>query len=224
MSTQPINPLPSDASPAYVKFHESLAMNYERWHDGTGIDLDGVDEMTRAEQEEALAILLKRSQTPREIEAIARLVRRGVTVPTDPIGDLERTAADAYAPAESRLAALEELNGLGRIPNYDERLAAEIRKLTRDGPGLTRALLMAEAHPTETIKQALLWASWNQTACSPFCAGLVCYLAGVSKEPFDFEQRDFFLEFNPHTNYFERKAAFDELLKRVRMEFRADQG
>ena len=82
---------------------------------------------------------------------------------------------------------------------------------------------MAEDHPTPAVKQALLWASWNRTECAPHCAGVVCYLAGVAREPFDWSLRPLFLRLGPHNSYFERKAAFDELCKLVAMELDTSQ-
>jgi hypothetical protein len=222
---EPTDPPPAAAtsSAAYARFVDSLPMNFDRWHDGIGIDLDAVGELSDLEVQAAYTLLRGRPQTPREIEALARLATRGPPALPDLSAELERTAADAYQSADDRLAALSALNDLGHAPDFDRRLAAQIRRLRKVEGGLTRALLLAESHPSETVKQALLWATWNQTECAPHCAALICYLTGVTGEPFDFARRDLFLRFDVQTSYFDRKAAFDELCGLVGMEFQPDQ-
>ena len=47
--------------------------------------------------------------------------------------------------------------------------------------GLARAMRLAERHPSDTVKRALLWASYNATECAPHCAALLLTLAGSGK-------------------------------------------
>jgi len=70
---------------------------------------------------------------------------------------------------------------------------------------------MAEEHATEDVKHALLAASHNRTASAMHCAGVLCYLAGVAKEPFDWNLRPLFLRLGPEEPEDDRAAAFREL-------------
>jgi hypothetical protein len=209
-------------TPAYARFLDSLEMNYERWHDGDGIDLAAADELTDGEWLSAVALLRARPQTWRETEALARLARRGGPVAIDVTADLHRTIDDAYATADARLAALSALNNRGPLPDFDHRLAGQIRKLNRTSDGLTRALALAGQHPTPAVRQALLWSAWNQTDCAPACAALLCRLADAP--PTDAAGVDFLQRLDVHNSYFTRKAAFDALCERVGMELDANQG
>src|SRR4030095_7047826 len=99
----------------------------------------------------------------------------------------------------------------------------EIRNLHKPTEGLTRALRMAQAHPTEAVKQALLWAGYNTPESAPHCAAMLCHLAGVTDDPFDWNLRPLFLKLGMHNSHFDRKAAFDELCKLVKMQLDTSQ-
>ena len=87
--------------------------------------------------------------------------------------------------------------------------------LSRPADGLARALRLAEADPTPTVKQALLWASWNQTECAPACARLLLSLVGGREAV---EAMSVVLPaLGLHRSAFERRAAFEALCQRVGM-------
>ena len=46
---------------------------------------------------------------------------------------------------------------------------------------------MTEEYPTDRVKQALLAASHKRTEAAMHCAGVLCYLTGAGKEPFDWD-------------------------------------
>src|SRR5262249_15764380 len=101
--------------------------------------------------------------------------------------------------------------------DLDSILAREIRNLSRAKDGLQRALRLAERHPSETVRQALLWASYNATECAPRCAGLLLRLAGPGKAPFPQPLTPLPPKLDLPKSEFDRKAAFDELCRRVGM-------
>ena len=114
-----------------------------------------------------------------------------------------------------RLAAAEGLHARGTLPDLEPVLTRELRLLNRRTDGLARALRLAEAHPTPAVRQALLWASWNQTECAADCARLLLKLVGGPEATAGMAAVLAGLEL--HTSFFERKAAFDALLRRTAM-------
>ena len=125
-------------------------------------------------------------------------------------------ALKEYGSADARLAAAEE--ALRDDPaGFEKVLAREIRRLYRPEDGLERVLRLAASHPTETIRQALLWASYNATLCAQRCAGLLLVLTGAASEPFDGEVQAMLGKLGMHTSDFARRDAFADLSRRVGM-------
>src|ERR1051325_9887261 len=46
------------------RFLNSMAMSYDRWHDGIGYDLEAIDEMTDDEKAAVIGLLIKESSQP----------------------------------------------------------------------------------------------------------------------------------------------------------------
>src|SRR5262249_41352729 len=112
-------------------------------------------------------------------------------------------------------AAAEALHARGTVPDLGPVITRELRMLNRRSDGLARALRLAAAHPTPAVKQALLWASWNQTECSLDCARLLVDIAGGKEAVAAMGPRLEGLGF--HRSFFERKAAFEALCETVGM-------
>jgi hypothetical protein len=112
----------------------------------------------------------------------------------------------------------------GRMPDLDAFLARQLRNLAYPANGLTRALRLAERHPTEAVKQALLWASYNCTECAPHCASLLLSLAGVGKDRSDVDLRPLLLKLGLHNSSFDRDAAFAELCRLAAMQLDSSAG
>lgn len=205
-------------SDAYQRFIDSMEMNYEKWHDGVGYDLDALAQMTPQERQSIVGTLTAGSVEWRHVEALAMLAKESPAA----LEALIKAQQD-HLNIDTRLAAAEALHELGQLDEIDTFLARQIRSLSSISNGCTRALLMAEEFPTDRVKQALLWASWNRTECSIHCAALLCYLVGVAKEQFDWDLRPLFLRLGEHESYFEREKAFDELCKLVKMELDTSQ-
>jgi len=127
-------------------------------------------------------------------------------------------AAKNHLSIDARLAAAEIMHGQGRLADLDSLLAREIRNLSRPKDGLARALRLAERHPSETVKQSLLWASYNATECAPSCASLLLMLTGAGKPPFPERLQQLLRKLDLHNSYFDRKVAFEELCRLVGMD------
>jgi hypothetical protein len=193
--------MPSDA---FSKFVSSLELDYERWHDGDGYDLDALAGIDKSERGDVVHLLAQREATWREIEALE-------TIDIPPAFMAIKRALRDSDSIDTRLAAAESLAKLDKLDEpLDAVLAREIRNLDAND-GCTRALLMAEQHPTDAVKQALLEASHKRTESAMHCAGVLCYLTGAGKEAFDWGLRPLFLRLGPDEPQADREAAFQEL-------------
>lgn len=198
-------------SEAYSRFVASLELDYDRWHDGDGYDLDALANIDKSERGDAVHLLGGRDTTWREIQAL-----EAVDIPPAFMA-IKRALRDSDS-IDTRLAAAVALDNLGKLEEpIDTVLAREIRNLDADD-GCTRALLMAEEHQTDDVKHALLVASHNRTESAMHCAGVLCYLTGVGKEAFDWDLRPLFLRLGPEEPEDDREAAFRELCALVKME------
>jgi hypothetical protein len=201
--------MPTDA---YSKFMASLELDYERWHDGEGYDLEALARIDASERGDVVWELARREATWREIEALEQ-----IDIPPAFMA-IKRALRDSTS-IDTRLAAAEALANIKKLEEpVDAVLAREIRRLDGIEDGCTRALLMAEEHPTEVVKQALLAASLNRTESAMHCAGVLCYLTGVAKEAFDWDLRPLFLRLGPEEPEHDRRAAFNELCALVKMQ------
>jgi hypothetical protein len=197
-------------SEAFSRFVQSLELDYDRWHDGEGYDLDALARIDKGERGDVVHLLAGRAATWREIEALET-----IDIPPAYMA-IKRALRDSES-IDTRLAAAEALDSLGKLDeSLDTVLAREIRNL--DGEGATRALLMAEQHGSDEVKRALLDASHRRTESAMHCAALLCYLSGVAKEPFDWDLRPLFLRLGPEEPEDDREAAFRELCAVVQME------
>jgi hypothetical protein len=197
-------------SQAFSRFVRSLELDFDRWHDGEGYDLEALANIDKAERGDVVHLLASREPTWREIEAL-----ESIDIPPAYMA-IKRALRDSDS-IDTRLAAAEALDNLGKLDEpLDAVLAREIRNL--DDEGSTRALLLAEQHGSEEVKRALLDASRKRTDSAMHCAALLCYLAGVAKEPFDWDLRPLFLRLGVEETDADREAAFRELCALVAME------
>jgi len=132
---------------------------------------------------------------------------------------VDRAAAAAeerrlYASLDARLAAAEATNDSAAI---EAALAREIRRLYQPSDGLDRAMRLAAAHPTEGIRQALLWASYNATECARRCAETLMAMTNTLPTPLTSDVQSMLARLGRHTSDMDRKVAFEELSARVGM-------
>ena len=162
-------------------------------------------------------------------ELLDLLLREGPSGPTiDPLAQIDHPKAQAaveegsrhHLSVDVRLAAAEALHARGKLADPEPVLVRELRALNRRADGLGRALRLAAANPTPAVKQALLWASWNQTECAADCARLLVRL--VSGPGAVETMAEVLRGLELHSSYFQRKAAFDALCQKVGMTLEPD--
>jgi len=170
--------------------------------------LDALGELEDDELEALTDLILTEGMSGRAVDALAQIDRPRARAAVE-------EAARDHLSVDIRLAGAEALYARGALADLDAVLAREIRALNRTSDGLARALRLSEAHPTELVKQALLWASWNQTECAPDCARLLLRLAGGAEAVAAMSA--VLPDLGLHRSYFERKAAFDALCHELGM-------
>jgi hypothetical protein len=179
---------PADRADRIQRFRASMAMDLERWRDGTGYDLDAIDEATPAEREAMLDLVLAHGlDAARDVEAVARLggprAEAALRHHFDRGGTLHRLAVLREAPA---------------LVSDDERTAVLVQALQEVRPfeGLSLTLgLVEDWHPPPVVDALWQAARHGPAERAVHAAALLAWLHGLAAEPFDWSQRPFFLQF-----------------------------
>jgi len=170
--------------------------------------LDAVGELAEADVEELIAVFLRDGASGPTVDALGQIDHPKARAAVD-------EASRHHLSVDVRLAAAEALHARGTLPDLEPVLLRELRALNLRTDGLARVLRLAEANPTPAVKQALLWASWNQTECAAECARLLVKLATGPEAVAEMGEALGDLEL--HRSYFQRKAAFDALCRKTGM-------
>jgi hypothetical protein len=189
------------------RFFRSMMIDYEKWHDGIGYDMDALREASdseRAEIEQRLAPRFKSDW--RDVEALALL--------NTPKSKELLQKAMKQGNAEIRAAVMRYSP---ELVSNEERIRPLVKALETAEfyEGLTQAMdLVEEFHPPE-IMDALLRGALNRSGeVAVHFAALLMFLHGKAAEPFDTQQRPFFLRFNT-PNHADRKTVFRELCEKI---------
>lgn len=201
----------SAVSDAVARFAASLNIDYEKWHDGIGYDLDAIRRAPPAEHSQIEAIMLNRAvEDWRELEALEALATPKATA-----------AIRATLKSSSPELRLRAARALAHEPEGEAtREAAIVHAIEKSDvfTGLTQALDAAAQHPTPPVKDALFRCCLKgSSVAAVHAAALLFYLHGLAKEPFDTAQRPFFLKFATEVKA-DRIAPFKELCARLGVE------
>lgn len=198
-------------SAAYRRFADSMQIDYERWREGTGYDLDALKEMHPDEQFRAFALLRGRDDW-RDVEALHALGRLGVA----PAAEEARRLVDDGKP-QQRAWALRLMHDAGDLPRdeVEARLLRELRTTTIEG-GMVWTLSLAEELRTDAVKRRLLWGVLNRRDVATHFSAMLAYLCGQAKSDFDWDLRPLFLRMQVEDEA-ERQAAITELCALVNM-------
>jgi hypothetical protein len=196
-----------DPNSALSRFEKSMVIDYVKWHDGDGYDIEALKAARLEEPEATEKLLLDRGvQDWRDVEAL-------VVLDTSPARDLVKAARNH---SDHHIRAAVTRYAAELVPDR-ERTASLVRALTSGKlfGGLSQALdEAAEYHPKEVVDALFKGALHRDGETAVNIAGLLLYVHGKAKEAFDWEQRPFFLRFNTE-NRAERKAVFLELCEKV---------
>jgi hypothetical protein len=189
------------------RFLQSMAIDYGRWRDGEGYDLEA---LARASPEDRAvieaAVLAHQPRSWHDVEALALLdtprSREAILAAREDLDPMTRAAVLRHAPQlltdEERTAMI--VDGLETAEFY---------------AGLSQFLdHVEEWHPAPVIEALLRGVRRGQGEVAVHFAAMLMYLHGRAAEPFDWELRPFFLRFNT-AEPGEREAAFRELCQRI---------
>ncbi len=172
-----------------VRFQRSLNLDYERWREGIGYDLEALAQMDQKTRHEAERLLLERGiRDWRDVEALARL--------DGPDGRRALVRALAEGEPAIRLAVLRHAPALAS-PGQKTTTLVEVLAKAAPFAGLSEAIdAVVEYHPPPVL--AALWreVAQREGAVAVHYAALLAYLYGGADSVFDMGQRPFFLAFN----------------------------
>src|SRR5262245_10972378 len=179
-----MSPRRPDFSEAYKTFVASMNIGVDEWRDGIGYNLDALQKVTASERKGLVRILSERLEANpdwREIEALA-------AIGTAPAKAAIRRALK-HADGATQLHAAEKLAELGEPADMESTIIEALRTTTAMA-GLSKAIDMAEEHPSPRIQETLLDLALNGDEHQRVhCAALALYLGGKAKEAFDWDHR-----------------------------------
>jgi hypothetical protein len=189
------------------RFEKSMEMNYEKWHDGIGYDIDAIKLASPTERKAIEQMLLHHSPRDwRDIEALAEIGTKSA----------QKTIKNAIKDSDPdvRVAVTRFAPNLVTNRERSQSLIKALKNAQVFG-GLSQVLDdIEEYHPTE-VKEALITGLLSREGdVAVLFAAMLFYVYGKAKEPFDMKQRPFFLRFNTE-NREERMQAFRELCKQL---------
>ncbi len=189
------------------RFEKSMEINYEKWHDGIGYDLDAIKLASQTERIEIEQMLIKhRPRDWRDIEALAQIDTKSAR---ETIKNAIEDPNPAVRVAVTRFAT--------NLVTNNERSHSIIEALqnAKIFGGLSQVLDDIEKYHPAKVKEALIKGLLTREGdVAVLFAAMLFYLYGKTKEPFDMKQRAFFLLFNTQ-NRENRVQAFLELCKQL---------
>lgn len=207
----PIDKRPSQFGPseAAQKFEASMVIDYEKWHDGIGYDLEALAQMSGPERaavaKELSSRVASRRGEWRDLEALAALK-------TDDAKEALREGLKTRD-LNMRLHTAYELHEMGEDIALDTYIADALQRGGEEAE--TFALSLAPHHDSPLLRAALLDCTHSGSkTVRVHAAALLFYFAGIAKSPFDWDHRPFFLEFGEEDRV-RRTRAYAELRERI---------
>lgn len=204
MSAAPGEPPSGDA---VARFASSMTIDQEAWREGIGYDLETLRGASAADRARIEALLLGHGVRGwRDVEALAAL--------GTPRAQAALREAAGSADPEVRLAVLSHAPALVSEAERTASVVAALRDAAFYG-GLTQALAEVETrHPPEVVDALLRGALAREGEVAVHFAAMLCYVHGRTAEPFDWDERPFFLRFHTEDRQ-AREAAFRDLCARL---------
>jgi hypothetical protein len=170
-------PQPSAGKP-YDRFMESMKIDYYKWHDGVGYDLDALNELDGDELKKVEDLLISRKDSDwRDVEGLAAL--------NTPFAIQALRECLNSPNLECRLFAVRFLKEMN-IEDHIEEVLVRTLPETTIGNGLTYALYLAKMYTTDNIRHAILrCALTGNDDIRLHCAAMALYLYGISRSDFD---------------------------------------
>jgi len=205
---RPVSAAPVELERSFLRrFEDSMVMNFDKWHDGVGYDLDALRAMEPDEKCLIEAMLLRRGARDwRDIEALACIdtpqaraaIQGAMNSPNPEVRNAVTRCAPELIPAATRAASL--VQGLETANFFG---------------GLTETLeQVATFHPPLIVDALLRGALWRSGELAVHFCAMLCYIHGEAATPFDLAQRSFFIRFDTD-NRAKREVVFSELCDKI---------
>jgi len=189
------------------RFIESMKIDFEKWHDGIGYDLEALAEANKEEREVIERILVNRNPPNwRDIEALAILDTPGA-----------RSALKCAINSGNNEVNMAVLRFAPELVDDElkTKLIVESLKSASFFHGLSQTLYLVETyHPKEVIKELFCGLLNREGEVAVSYAAMLFYIYGKTEYYFPFEDREFFLKFNT-SNLSDRKIVFKELCNKI---------
>jgi hypothetical protein len=192
------------------RFRASMNIDYERWREGIGYDLEALKSATPAEREQIENLLLPRAGNDwRDVEALAAL-------------DSPRAhaALRKVMKSDQHEVCLAVAEHAPRLVSDAERTRMLVRAIESADitTGLSTALRHIEKfHPREVIEALLQGVLSRDGGLQIHFVAMLMYLHKRAKSTFDWDQRPWFLKFAT-LDRAERVALFRELCEKLRVD------
>ena len=179
----------SDSISPLKRFEKSMQIDYEKWHDGIGYDINAIKSASLVERKAIEDMLINHHPRDwRDIEALAELntARAKATMKKamkDP-NPIVRIAVTRFAP---------------NLVSNRERSQSLIEALQNSQifSGLSQTLDDIEKFHPKPVKEALLKGLLSRGGeVAVLFAAMLFYIYGKTADPFDMKLRPFFLSFN----------------------------
>jgi hypothetical protein len=193
------------------RFIESMNIDYEKWRDGIGYDIDALKRTNNEERKEIERILVNRNKRDwRDIEALAILNTPAArsTILTSLLGGNNEVnmAVLRYAP---------EL-----VSNQSKtRVLVKALKSASFFDGFSHTLdIVGEYHPKEVVRELFHGLINREGGVAVHFADMLFYIYGKAETIFNEEHRDFFLKFNTSI-LSDRKLVYKELCEKIDVDY-----
>ncbi len=187
----------------YQRFLKSQDIDFDKWHDGIGYDLEALDDMSPEERVSIEAIIVSRSAWDwRDIEVLAHL-------DTPRSRDCLREASKG-GDRDVRLSVVQfgaEVLTEGEIT----AILVEALKNADLSNGLSQALDLVEGHHPKKVEDTLIDGVMSRKGDIAYhFASMLLFIHGKIESPYDTSMRPFLLRFNTEDGE-ERVLANNEL-------------
>jgi hypothetical protein len=198
-------------SKAYQLFLDSMVMDFDKWHDGTGYDLEALEQLGPEEQASVEELLIKNLEQAgdwRDVEALAALGSDSARKAVDKARSHNDTKVRKYA----LRICLDTQDSKDLTKKDIAELEEQVIQSVKHGDSE-----MAEDMPTMRVKKALLDSILGfKSEIRVSAVAFLLYLCGQAPEPFDWSQRPFFLRFSDSERDPKmRQQAWEHLRKRT---------
>jgi hypothetical protein len=193
------------------RFIESMKIDFEKWHDGIGYNIEALKRTNNEERKEIERILVNRNKRDwRDIEALAILntpVARS-TILTSLLGSNN----------EVNMAVLRFAPEL--VSNQSKTMViVEALKSASFFDGFSLTLNMVRGyHPKEVVLELFHGLHNREGGVAVHFAAMLFYIYGKAETVFDEEHRDFFLKFNT-SDLSDRMLVFKELCEIIDVDY-----